>query len=228
MVCAHTMLDALGYVPVPRSVQEVSALCINNMHDKCFVIINCWKRIEFIRTDAFPIFTKHRVAGQPSNIPLMYNLILWNNFHIKNTNYKCLSFTEFVLADSETDLVTGKFYFRFFFLKVGYTLNDTNYKGLGPSTKTKASKWLLLYSTDITILEIFKGFKAEGVSPFYSWGTRLVVRPSPWRRIKNQQYLVFINSALLFSTIRRSDPAPIKLQCERFLETKVISIVFIF
>ena len=33
-----------------------------------------------IRTDAFPLFTKHRVAGLPFNIPLMYNRVLWNNF----------------------------------------------------------------------------------------------------------------------------------------------------
>ena len=31
----------------------------------------------------FPLFIKHRVAGQPFKIPLMYNPILWNNFLIK-------------------------------------------------------------------------------------------------------------------------------------------------
>ena len=29
------------------------------------------------------LFTKHKVAGQPSNIPLLYNLVLENNFLIK-------------------------------------------------------------------------------------------------------------------------------------------------
>ena len=27
----------------------------------------------FIKTDTFPLFTMHRVAGRPFNIPLMYN-----------------------------------------------------------------------------------------------------------------------------------------------------------
>ena len=30
--------------------------------------------------DSFPPFTRHRVAGRPLNIPLMYSLLLWNNF----------------------------------------------------------------------------------------------------------------------------------------------------
>ena len=47
-----------------------------------FGIMNSWNWIEFIRTDTFPLFTKHRVAGQPFNIPLMHNLVLWNNFLI--------------------------------------------------------------------------------------------------------------------------------------------------
>ena len=34
----------------------------------------------FIRTNTLQLFTKHRVAGQLLNIPLMYNLVLWNNF----------------------------------------------------------------------------------------------------------------------------------------------------
>ena len=33
--------------------------------------------------DKLPLFTKHRVAGRPPNIPLMYNLVLWNRFLIK-------------------------------------------------------------------------------------------------------------------------------------------------
>ena len=37
----------------------------------------------FIRTDTYPLFTKHRVAGQLLNIPLMHNLVLWDNFLIK-------------------------------------------------------------------------------------------------------------------------------------------------
>ena len=40
-----------------------------------FGIINCWKQIEFIRNDTFPLFTKHRVACQPSNIPLYSGII---------------------------------------------------------------------------------------------------------------------------------------------------------
>ena len=40
------------------------------------------------------IITKQRVAGQPLNIPLMYNLVLWNNFLIKITLQNSLhSFT---------------------------------------------------------------------------------------------------------------------------------------
>ena len=50
--------------------------------------LNCWKRIDLIRTVTFPLFTKHRVAGQLFNIPLMYNLILWNNFLTKKINKK--------------------------------------------------------------------------------------------------------------------------------------------
>ena len=41
----------------------------------------------FIRTDTYPLFTKHRVAGQPLNIPLMYNLVLWDNFLIKKVQH---------------------------------------------------------------------------------------------------------------------------------------------
>ena len=57
-----------------------------------FVTINCWKRKEFRRTDTFPLFTKHRVAGQPFKIPLMFNFILWNNFLIKKSP---ISFSDF-------------------------------------------------------------------------------------------------------------------------------------
>ena len=53
-----------------------------NYHDKIPRQIK-----NFIRTaDTFPLFTKHRVAGQPLYIPLMYNLALWNNFLIKKSN----------------------------------------------------------------------------------------------------------------------------------------------
>ena len=37
----------------------------------------------FIKTNRLPLFTKHRVAGRPPDIPLMYNLVLWNNFQTK-------------------------------------------------------------------------------------------------------------------------------------------------
>ena len=50
-----------------------------NYHDKIPRLIKNFKR-----TVTFPLFTKHRVAGQPFNIPLMFNLVLWNNFLIKN------------------------------------------------------------------------------------------------------------------------------------------------
>ena len=46
-----------------------------NYHDK---IPRLFKN--FKRTDTFPLITMHRVAGQPLNIPLMYNQVLWNNF----------------------------------------------------------------------------------------------------------------------------------------------------
>ena len=38
----------------------------------------------FAKNDTLPLFTKHRAAGRPPNIPIMYNLVLWNRFLIKN------------------------------------------------------------------------------------------------------------------------------------------------
>ena len=38
------------------------------------------KNFNFIKTDTFPLFTRHIVAGQPFNIPLMYSPVLWNKF----------------------------------------------------------------------------------------------------------------------------------------------------
>ena len=40
----------------------------------------------FKRTDTFPLITKQRVAGQLLNIPLMYNLVLFENFLIKKNS----------------------------------------------------------------------------------------------------------------------------------------------
>ena len=41
-----------------------------------FVTINCWKRKDLTHSHYLP----SRVAGQPFKIPLVYNLIHWNNF----------------------------------------------------------------------------------------------------------------------------------------------------
>ena len=43
-----------------------------------FIIIK-----KFIKTDTLQFFAKHRIAGQLYNIPLMYDLVLWNRFLIK-------------------------------------------------------------------------------------------------------------------------------------------------
>ena len=48
-------------------------------------------------TDTFPLITKQRVVGQPLNIPLMYNLVRWNNFLKKypvNTTILTILFTK--------------------------------------------------------------------------------------------------------------------------------------
>ena len=50
----------------------------------------------FIKTNTFPLFTRHRVAGRPFNIPLMYSLVLWNNFQKKKKkNWTLLSTSTF-------------------------------------------------------------------------------------------------------------------------------------
>ena len=41
------------------------------------------KRKNFIKTNTFPLFTRHRVACRPFNIPSMYSLVLWSNFSKK-------------------------------------------------------------------------------------------------------------------------------------------------
>ena len=53
------------------------------MVEKCEKLENV--SIYFIRTNTFQLFTEHRVATQPLNIPLMYNLVLENNFLKKNS-----------------------------------------------------------------------------------------------------------------------------------------------
>ena len=42
-----------------------------------------YKRLFDLSSKQNQKFTKHRVAGRPPNIPLMYNLVLWNRFLIK-------------------------------------------------------------------------------------------------------------------------------------------------
>ena len=61
-------------------IQSLQLTIYKNQWNYCDKIPRLLKNLK--RTDTLQLITKQRVAGQLLNIPLMYNVVLWNNFFI--------------------------------------------------------------------------------------------------------------------------------------------------
>ena len=61
-----------------HSLQLLLSIIKDKYSDKISRLIK-----NFIKTDTFQLFTKHEIAGRLFNIPLVYDLALWNRFLIK-------------------------------------------------------------------------------------------------------------------------------------------------
>ena len=66
-----------------------------------FYLVNLRACFDFFKNGKGVGCSKHRVTGQPFNISLMYNLVLWNNFFVKKITFEILLFAHLTLNQND-------------------------------------------------------------------------------------------------------------------------------